>query len=33
LLHTTGEPDLSLLEAQLRETYAEVARLFSKLIA
>jgi len=33
LLHTTGEPDLSRLEARLRETYAEVARLFSKLIA
>jgi len=32
LLHTTGEPDLILLEARLRETYAEVARLFSKLV-
>ncbi len=32
LLHTTGEPDLSLLETRLRETYAEVARLFSKLV-
>ena len=32
LLHTTGEPDLSRLEARLRETYAEVAHLFSKLI-
>jgi glutamate-ammonia-ligase adenylyltransferase len=33
LLHTTGEPDLSQLEARLRETYAEVAHLFSKLVA
>ncbi|HXW22700.1 MAG TPA: bifunctional [glutamine synthetase] adenylyltransferase/[glutamine synthetase]-adenylyl-L-tyrosine phosphorylase, partial [Rhodomicrobium sp.] len=32
LLHTTGEPDLSRLEARLRETYAEVAHLFSKLV-
>ena len=32
LLHATGEPDLGRLEARLRETYAEVARLFSKLI-
>ncbi len=32
LLHATGEPDLGQLEARLRETYAEVARLFSKLI-
>ncbi|MGA9267122.1 MAG: bifunctional [glutamine synthetase] adenylyltransferase/[glutamine synthetase]-adenylyl-L-tyrosine phosphorylase, partial [Rhodomicrobium sp.] len=32
LLHTTGEPELSRLEARLRETYAEVARLFSKLV-
>ena len=32
LLHATGEPDLDRLEARLRETYAEVARLFSKLI-
>ncbi len=32
LLHATGEPDLSRLEARLRETYAEVALLFSKLV-
>ena len=32
LLHTTGEPELGRLEARLRETYAEVARLFSKLV-
>ncbi len=32
LLHATGEPDLSRLEARLREAYAEVARLFAKLI-
>ena len=32
LLHTTGEPDLSRLEARLCKTYAEVARLFSKLV-
>ncbi len=32
LLHATGEPDLERLEARLRETYSEVARLFSKLI-
>jgi glutamate-ammonia-ligase adenylyltransferase len=32
LLHATGEPELSRLEARLRETYSEVARLFSKLV-
>jgi glutamate-ammonia-ligase adenylyltransferase len=32
LLHTTGEPDLSRLEARLCETYEEVACLFSKLV-
>jgi glutamate-ammonia-ligase adenylyltransferase len=32
LLHATGEPDLARLEARLREAYAEVSRLFSKLI-
>ncbi|HWJ18799.1 MAG TPA: hypothetical protein VNR65_08740, partial [Geobacterales bacterium] len=32
LLHTTGEPDLSRLEARLCETYAEVACLFLKLV-
>jgi [glutamine synthetase] adenylyltransferase / [glutamine synthetase]-adenylyl-L-tyrosine phosphorylase len=32
LLHTSGEPDSTRLEARLRETYAEVARLFSKLV-
>ncbi len=32
LLHTTGEPDLPRLEARLRETYAEVAGLFTKLV-
>ncbi len=33
LLHTTGEPDLARLESRLRETYAEVAGLFVKLVA
>ncbi len=32
LLHVTGEPDLPQLEARLRETYADVARLFAALI-
>lgn len=32
LLNATGEPNLSQLEARLRETYAEVASLFSKLV-
>jgi [glutamine synthetase] adenylyltransferase / [glutamine synthetase]-adenylyl-L-tyrosine phosphorylase len=33
LLQTTGEPDIGRLEARLRESYAETARLFDALIA
>jgi glutamate-ammonia-ligase adenylyltransferase len=33
LLQTTGEPDIGRLEARLRETYADTARLFDALIA
>ncbi len=32
LLHATGEPDLARLESRLRETYADVASLFTKLV-
>jgi len=33
LLHVTGEPDLARLEARLRDSYAEVAGLFPKLVS
>ncbi|MBT3071291.1 bifunctional [glutamine synthetase] adenylyltransferase/[glutamine synthetase]-adenylyl-L-tyrosine phosphorylase [Rhodomicrobium sp. Az07] len=32
LLHVTGEPDIARLEGRLRDTYAEVAALFSRLV-